>query len=273
MLASRLPGILPPLSAAQAIETAALYSLRGEPRSGWRSRPFRAPHHSATAPALFGGGSTPQPGEISLAHNGVLFLDELPEFNRTALETLREPLETKQATVARARQTFSFPADFQLVAAMNPCPCGFAGDTLRECRCTPDQIRRYMGRISGPLLDRIDIRIQLQREAISFSRQQARNENSAAIRERVLGARKFGMERSPMTNARLDGEDLKRWCWPVSAGLKLLEQAAEQFKLSHRACNRVLRVARTIADLAVSQQLRRPHLAEALSLRGHNLQG
>ena len=267
MLARRLTGILPPLQTAEALATAAVYSLRGEARHSLRTRPFRAPHHTATTAALAGGNTSPRPGEISLAHNGVLFLDELPEFKRAVLETLREPMETARVTIARARQTLTFPARFQLVAAMNPCPCGFAGDAQRECRCTPEQIRRYTGRISGPLLDRIDIRIQLQREAISFSPQQPDNENSETVRERIQAARDFQAKRGPMQNARIDGEDLKRWCWPNQAGIKILEQAADRFRLSHRACNRVLRVARTIADLEGTTAVGKFHVAEALSLR------
>jgi len=267
MLAARLPGLLPPLTQAETIETAALYSLAGKSLPGWRQRPFRSPHHSSSAPALVGGSVKPKPGEISLAHNGVLFLDELPEFSRPALEALREPLETGHITIARAGRSCEFPARFQLVAAMNPCPCGYAGDVQTECRCTPDAVRRYQQKISGPLLDRIDIRIQLQREAISFSPQQPDNENSETVRERIQAARDFQAKRGPMQNARIDGEDLKRWCWPNQAGIKILEQAADRFRLSHRACNRVLRVARTIADLEGTTAVGKFHVAEALSLR------
>jgi magnesium chelatase family protein len=267
MLARRLPGLLPPLSHTQSLETAAIYSLRGEPLPQWQSRPFRSPHHSATAAALVGGNSLPRPGEISLAHNGILFLDELPEFNRHVLETLREPLETGTVSIARARQTLAFPARFQLLAAMNPCPCGYAGDPQQECRCSPDQIRRYQHRISGPFLDRIDICLQLNREQLKLQKSTAHNETSATVRNRVLAAIRYRAKRDGIPNARLNKTALKKWCWPDKTGLGLLETAAQQFSLSHRACDRVLRVARSIADLADSDPVKSPHIAEALSLR------
>ncbi|MGI9290446.1 MAG: YifB family Mg chelatase-like AAA ATPase [Gammaproteobacteria bacterium] len=267
MLAQRLPGLLPPLSHTEALETAALYSLKNERLPRWRQRPFRAPHHSATTAALAGGNSDPRPGEISLAHNGVLFLDELPEFNRRTLENLREPLETGKITIARARQTAGFPASFQLVAAMNPCPCGYFGDNKESCQCSPDQVRRYQQRISGPLLDRIDIRIRLQREKIRFTTDNALTETTAEVSARVEAARQILKERNFCPNSRLDGEQLKRWAWPAKPGLELLEQAAEQFNLSRRACNRVLRVARSIADLAAASRVQKSHIAEALNLR------
>jgi magnesium chelatase family protein len=268
MLARRLPGLLPPLSHTQSLETAAIYSLRGEPLPQWLCRPFRSPHHSATAAALVGGNSLPRPGEISLAHNGILFLDELPEFSRHVLETLREPLETGAVSIARARQTLTFPARFQLLAAMNPCPCGYAGDSQRECRCSPDQIRRYQQRISGPFLDRIDICLQLNREPLNLKKSTTHNEASATVRNRVLAAVLYRAKRNGIPNARLNKAALKNWCWPDKPGLGLLEKAAQQFSLSHRACDRVLRVARSIADLADSAMVQSPHIAEALSLRG-----
>jgi magnesium chelatase family protein len=268
MLARRLPGLLPPLSHQQALETAAIYSLRGEALPEWRRRPFRSPHHSATAAALVGGNSLPKPGEISLAHNGILFLDELPEFSRHVLETLREPLETGTVSIARARQTLSFPARFQLLAAMNPCPCGYAGDTHRECRCSPDQIRRYQQRISGPFLDRIDICLRLNRERLRLNSSTAHNESSAIVGERILAAVQYRAQRNGIPNARLSKSALRQWCWPDESGLGLLETAAQRFDMSRRACDRILRVARSIADLADSAAVRKLHIAEALSLRG-----
>lgn len=267
MLAQRLPGLLPPLSAAEALTTAAVYSVRGLTRTDNRQRPFRAPHHSASAAALAGGNAIPRPGEISLAHNGVLFLDELPEFKRTVLETLREPLETGRISIARAQHTLTFPARFQLIAAMNPCPCGYAGDTKRECRCTSQAVQRYRERISGPLLDRIDIRVCVHRQHVKLQREPASNESSDTVRERILAAVERQRARNAPANAHLDRPGIRRWCWPDTEGRQLLEQAAERFDLSHRACDRVLRVARTIADLEHSEVLLRHHLAEALSLR------
>ena len=267
MLARRLPTLLQPLTDSAALETAAIYSLRGEHLPAWKTRPFRAPHHSATAAALAGGNSNPRPGEISLAHNGVLFLDELPEFNRSVLEVLREPLETGHISIARAQRTADFPARFQLVAAMNPCPCGYLGDRQKECRCTPDQISRYTGRLSGPLLDRIDMCVQLNREPIALSEAATRPESSAAVRERVALAVQRRGQRNNLANAQLDADGLKRWCWPAPPGLRLLERAANQLQLSHRACNRTLRVARSIADLGDKDEVLEAHIAEALSLR------
>jgi len=268
MLARRLPALLSALTDSEALETAALHSLSGQRSPAWMSRPFRSPHHSATAPALIGGCSDPRPGEASLAHNGVLFLDELPEFNRHVLEMLREPLETGCISIARARRTVTFPARFQLVAAMNPCPCGYHGDVARECRCTPDQIRRYQSRISGPFLDRIDLRITLGRERIALHTKDQLAEASADVSKRVTRAIAQRKERShQIPNARLNTEQVRRWCWPNKTGLALLEQAAEKFTLSRRGCDRTLRVARSIADLAASEQVNHRHVAEALSFQ------
>jgi magnesium chelatase family protein len=267
MLARRLATILPPLSNEAALETAAIYSLRGEHLPAWKIRPFRSPHHSATAAALAGGSSNPRPGEISLAHNGILFLDELPEFNRGTLEVLREPLERGVVSIARARRTVIYPAKFQLIAAMNPCPCGYLGDSRQGCRCTSDQVSRYAGRVSGPLLDRIDLRVQVNREPVTLSKTTLSAESSSAVRQRVIAAVAKRAERGNVSNARLDSTGLKQWCWPNDAGAQLLEHAANEFSLSRRACNRTLRVARSIADLADSPQVRKTHIAEALSLR------
>jgi magnesium chelatase family protein len=267
MLARRLPGLLPALSNSELLETAAISSLRGVPAPGWGERPFRTPHHSASAVALIGGCAEPRPGEASLAHHGVLFLDELPEFNRQALEMLREPLETGQVSIARARGTVRFPARFQLVAAMNPCPCGYLGDSIRECRCNPEQVRRYQARISGPLLDRIDICVNMGRERIVLQPAADDIPTSAAIRARVQRAGERSRTRGASANAELDNNAVKQWCWPDSVGLKLLEQAAARFCLSRRAIDRTLRVARSIADLADADTVLCEHVAEALSFR------
>ncbi len=268
MLAQRLPSLLPPVSRPDALDVAALYSLRGIPAGQWPglARPFRAPHHTASQAALAGGGSVPRPGEISLAHNGVLFLDELPEFRRSALEVLREPLETGTISISRARRTVSFPARFQLIGAMNPCPCGYLGDPQHACRCTPDQIAKYQGRISGPFLDRIDLMAQLTREpALLFDAPPG--EASAAVRKRVTRARERMLTRAGALNSTLAGPALAQWCRPDRSGRELLTTAALRLGLSRRATDRCLRVARTIADLDGAATIGPAHLAEALSLR------
>lgn len=270
MLARRLPGILPQNSVPQAQATAAMYSLRRmqtDDWPAWRVPPFRAPHHTASSAALAGGGSHPRPGEVSLAHNGVLFLDELPEFQRGVLETLREPLETGRISVARARHSVTFPAEFQLIAAMNPCPCGYRGDPLQECRCTPDQVKRYARKISGPFLDRIDLHIELPREPSALAAPAATPEDSASVRRRVCVARSQSSRERGKLNARLSHADLRALAWPEHEGLQLLDQAATRFGLSRRACDRVLRVARTIADLGQQRTTSATHIAEALTLR------
>jgi magnesium chelatase family protein len=265
MLARRLPGLLPAMTEDEAVEVAALASLAGLP-SPPQGRPFRAPHHSASTAALVGGGPHPRPGEISLAHGGVLFLDELPEFARTVLEALREPLETGRIAVARAARTLEFPACFQLVGAMNPCPCGFLGDRGATCRCTPDQIRRYEERLSGPFLDRIDMRLAVTRTEVRLGCEDD-GETTEVAAARVAGARVRQLERAGVINARLTPAGTRRWCLPDSEGRLLLERAAERLRLSRRACDSVLRVARTIADLAGRPRVSQPQVAEALGLR------
>ncbi|MGB5352148.1 MAG: YifB family Mg chelatase-like AAA ATPase [Woeseia sp.] len=271
MLAQRLPGLLPPLSESEAIATAAVDSVLGVPIDvgRGRQRPFRAPHHTATAAALVGGGSEPRPGEISRAHNGVLFLDELPEFSRHVLEVLREPLETGRITISRAAAQSEFPARFQLVAAMNPCPCGYLGDPLANCNCSADRVRAYRDRVSGPLLDRIDIQLEVQRPAAKLLRANAApGEPSSAAAKRVQQARERQLARAQRCNAMLETARLRRCAVVSSAAEQLLERAADRHGLSARCYQRMLRVALTIADLAAVATVDETHMAEALSLRG-----
>jgi len=270
MLARRLPGILPPMTDREALETAGVDSVLGNrvDVSRWRLRPFRAPHHTASAPAVVGGGPGPRPGEISRAHNGVLFLDELPEFSRHVLEVLREPLEAGVITISRAAQQSDFPARVQLVAAMNPCPCGFLGDTQGNCHCSRDRVTSYRSKISGPLLDRIDLRVEVGRLPKHALRDAgAGGETSATVRQRVVAARSLALERSGVCNAELEGEQLEAACATSDEGLNLLDAAIDRFGLSVRAYHRVLRVSRTIADLAGAGSVDAAHVAEALSLR------
>jgi len=272
MLAERLPGILPPLSESEALETCVVLSIAGQHSdlAQWRRRPFRAPHHTASAVALVGGGSYPRPGEISLAHNGVLFLDELPEFSRHVLEVLREPMESGHIVISRAARQSTFPAQFQLVAAMNPCPCGYAGDLRQRCQCTPDQIRCYRSRISGPLLDRIDLCVEVPQVPLASlgSPRSVHDEDSSTVRARVLQARRHSLMRAGRPNAEISTRELERDCALGPAERRWFETALERLGLSARAYHRVLRVARTIADLdGGAALLDQTHLAEALQYR------
>lgn len=266
MLASRLPGILPPLSETELLDVTTLQSLIGTP-SGSPLRPFRSPHHTASAVALVGGGSTPKPGEISLAHHGVLFLDELPEYPRKVLEVLREPLESGEICLARAHARVRFPARFQLVAAMNPCPCGYHGHASERCRCSPDQIRRYQQRLSGPLLDRIDMHVAVTPLEHNKLHTALGENQSAQVRERVTTSRNLQLERSGKPNAWMDTRDIDRCCKLNASQQKMMDNALEKLGLSARAWHRLLRLARTIADLDNSSKLQDHHLAEALGYR------
>ncbi len=269
MLAARLPGLLPPMTDEEALESAALRSLAavGFRVPEWRERPFRAPHHSASSVALVGGGGNPRPGEISLAHRGVLFLDELPEFDRRVLEVLREPLESGRVSISRAARKAEFPARFQLVAAMNPCPCGYLGHYGGKCRCTPDQVARYRWKLSGPLLDRIDIHVEVPAVPQEELLAQAPGEPSEAVRQRVDAARERQLARQGKTNAELGTKEVERHCRADPAGETLLKQAISRLGLSARAYHRVLKLARTIADLAGVDALAANHVAEAIGFR------
>ena len=269
MLAQRLPGLLPDMTDAQALESAAVQSLAsgGFRIERWRCRPFRAPHHTASSVALVGGGSDPRPGEISLAHQGVLFLDELPEFDRRVLEVLREPLESGRVAISRAARQAEFPARFQLVAAMNPCPCGFLGHYSGKCKCTPDQVARYRGKLSGPLLDRIDIQIEVPAVPQEDLLRAASGESSAAVRERVERAYRRQLDRQGKPNAELAAKEIDRHCAPDAAGETLLKQAIVRLNLSARAYHRVLKLARTIADLAGADRVASSNVAEAIQYR------
>ena len=268
MLAHRLRGLLPPMTQDAALESAALLSLAGQFRpENFGARPFRSPHHTASAPALVGGGSVPRPGEISLAHQGVLFLDELPEFDRRVLEALREPLESGTIHISRAVRQADFPAQFQLVAAMNPCPCGFYGAPGGKCRCTPDQVARYRLRISGPLLNRIDLQVEVPALPAEDLQGAANGESSALVGARVGAARTRQLARQGSPNARLTTRETDQHCQPDAAGAALLKQALTRLRLSARAYHRVLRVARSIADLADSAAIAPQHVAEAVQYR------
>ena len=275
MMAKRLPSILPPLSLHESLETTQIHSVAGKlsrDTSLISQRPFRSPHHTISSVALVGGGNNPQPGEISLAHNGVLFCDELPEFNRSVLEVMRQPLEDRRITISRSKYTVEYPCSFMFVASMNPCPCGYYGDSTHHCVCTPGQIQRYMNKISGPLLDRIDIQCEIQPVSFSDLSLMQPGEPSASIRERVIAARKIQEERyrdcpGIHCNAQMTERMLREYAQPDDKSLEMLRMAMERLKLSARAYGRILKVARTIADLAASPQLQFNHIAEAVGYR------
>lgn len=275
MMAKRLPSILPPLSLAESLETTQIHSIAGKLSRGVSlisQRPFRSPHHTISQVALVGGGQNPQPGEISLAHNGVLFLDELPEFSRSVLEVMRQPLEDRRITVSRAKYTIEYPCSFMFVASMNPCPCGYYGDPTHHCVCTTGQINRYLSKISGPLLDRIDIHCEIQAVPFAQLSQMQPGEPSANIRERVVAARKIQEERfRPFKgihcNAMMSEKMLHEFAEPDEQSLSMLRMAMERLKLSARAYSRILKVARTIADLAGSEKVESMHIAEAIGYR------
>jgi magnesium chelatase family protein len=271
MLAQRLPGLLPPMSHGEALASAAIASLAGAfDAAQWKVRPFRSPHHSASAPALVGGGSPPRPGEISLAYGGVLFLDEIPEMPRAALEALREPLETGRITISRAARQASFPARFQLVAAMNPCPCGWLGapaGSARACRCTPDSVARYGGKLSGPLLDRIDLQVEVPAVAARELMGARDGDSSATVAVRVRAARERALARQGGINADLTPAAMEQHCALDDTADALLHRAAERLGWTGRGLHRVLKVSRTIADLAASPRIRSIHIAEAMQWR------
>ncbi len=282
MLAKRLPTILPPLSLLEALETTKIHSVAGkmpENTSLVSKRPFRSPHHTVSDAALVGGGGMPQPGEISLAHNGVLFLDELPEFKRTVLEVMRQPMEERKVTISRAKMALEFPANFMLIASMNPCPCGYYNHPTKECTCPPGAVQEYLNKISGPLLDRIDLHVEVTPVAFSeLSNTLSQGENSASIRARVIKARDIQTERYKETpglyaNAQMSSKQLREICVIGTAGEALLKRAMERLNLSARAYDRILKVSRTIADLAGSADIKVEHLAEAIQYRSLDREG
>lgn len=275
MMAKRLPSILPPLSLGESLETTKIHSVAGKlgkDVSLIATRPFRSPHHTISQVAMVGGGASPQPGEISLAHNGILFLDELPEFNRNVLEVLRQPLEDRHITISRAKYTLDYPANFQLVASMNPCPCGYYNHPTRNCVCSPGQVQRYLNKISGPLLDRIDIQVEIVPVPFEKMADRTPGESSSTIRQRVIKARQTQVERFAKTpgiysNAQMTSQLLHQYAQPDAQGLSLLKNAMNRLNLSARAYDRILKVSRTIADLDQSEDIRPHHLAEAISYR------
>ncbi len=275
MMAKRLPSILPPLSLGEALETTKIHSVAGKLKSGstlMTTRPFRAPHHTISPVALVGGGANPMPGEISLAHNGVLFLDEFPEFSRSVLEVMRQPLEDRHINISRAKYSIDYPAGFMLVASMNPCPCGFYNHPTKECTCSQIQVQRYLSRISGPLLDRIDLQVEIMPVPFKELQTMQPGETSAAIRARVMRAReiqamRFSDENHIHCNAQMTPRMLSRWARPTPEAMGILEHAMLKFDMSARAYDRILKVARTIADLDESATIGAPHISEAVSYR------
>lgn len=281
MLARRLPSILPPLTLEEALETTKIHSVAGklpEHATLVSKRPFRSPHHTISPGALVGGGSTPQPGEISLAHHGVLFLDELPEFNRVVLEVMRQPMEERIVTISRAKITLDFPASFMLVASMNPCPCGFFNHPEKDCSCPPGSVQKYLNKISGPLLDRIDLHVEVTPVAFAELNNQQRSEKSDTIRQRVIAARQLQAGRYSavpgiFSNAQINSKQLTHWCQIDAPSALLLKTAMEKLNLSARAYDRILKVSRTIADLAQSETIKTEHLAEAIQYRSLDRSG
>lgn len=275
MLAKRIPTILPPLSLQEALETTKIHSVAGklpENASLVSNRPFRSPHHTVSDVALVGGGAIPQPGEISLAHNGVLFLDELPEFKRTALEVMRQPMEERRVTISRTKISLEFPANFMLIASMNPCPCGFHNHPEKECSCPPGAVQKYLNKISGPLLDRIDLHVEVTPVSFSALTEKSQGESSDIIRERVIKARiiqqeRYKNEEGIFVNAQIGSKQLREVCQLTTAGEALLKKAMERLQLSARAYDRILKVSRTIADLDNSEDVKVEHLAEAIQFR------
>lgn len=281
MLAKRLPTILPPLSLQEALETTKIHSVAGKlPENATliSKRPFRSPHHTISDVALVGGGGNPQPGEISLAHNGVLFLDELPEFKRTVLEVMRQPMEERRVTISRAKIALDFPASFMLISSMNPCPCGYYNHPEKECTCPPGAVQKYLNKVSGPLLDRIDLHVEVTPVSFSELSKTENSETSAVIRERVIAARSIQEQRykdveSVYANAQMSSKQLKEICVISQAGQTLLKAAMDKLNLSARAYDRILKVSRTIADLAQSNDIKIEHLAEAIQYRSLDREG
>ncbi|MBQ1698143.1 MAG: YifB family Mg chelatase-like AAA ATPase [Bacteroidales bacterium] len=281
MLSKRIPSILPPFTLRESLETTKIHSVAGTLPAGsalMTRRPFRSPHHTISDVALVGGGTYPQPGEISLAHNGVLFLDELPEFKRQVLEVLRQPLEDREITISRARSTVNYPAGFMLVASMNPCPCGYYNHPEKECTCAPGAVKKYLNRISGPLLDRIDLHVEVVPVPFKDLAMQERGESSAAIRERVIKAReiqqrRFADSKTVHCNAQMTSSKIRTFCVIDEAGMSLIKKAMEKLGLSARAYDRILKVARTIADLDGSDDIKAAHVAEAITYRSLDREG